>query len=295
MNIEKHIHHIPPQRIVLSGGGIRGVSYIGVFIELEKRGFLKNIKEILGVSCGAMFGFAHILGYTPLEMFNLGSSLDFSLLQNIDPDVALNYFITYGVDDGANLEKFLESLVKNKGFSKSITFQELYDKTSIYFRCYAVELNSSTLKEFSHKSTPNYKVLFALRASMCIPGYFTPIIDTHKMYVDGGIINNYPVDILTFEEQQHTIGVTFNEFHTTREKIESLEEFVYQIISCSYAIHKRKNIVHEITIPCGHFPVWKFDASQEERMYLMDCGAKAVADFFATRKNKIPLRRYSVS
>ena len=295
MNIEKHINHIPPQRIVLSGGGIRGVAYIGVFMELDKRGFLKNIKEVLGVSCGAMFGFAHILGYTPIEMFSLGSSLDFSLLQNIDPDVALNYFITYGVDDGANLEKFLESLVKNKGFSKSITFQELYDKTSIYFRCYAVELNSSSLMEFSYKTTPNYKVLFALRASMCIPGYFTPISDDSKMYVDGGILNNYPVDLLTLEEQEHTIGVTFNDFHTIREKIESLEEFVYQIISCSYAINKKKSIFFEIVIPCGHFPVWKFDASYEERIYLMDCGSNAVVDFFAARKNKIPLRRYSVS
>ena len=87
--------HIPPQRIVLSGGGIRGVAYVGVFMELEKHGFLKNIKEVLGVSCGAMFGFAHILGYSTSEMFSLASSLDFSLLQNIDPDVALNYFITY--------------------------------------------------------------------------------------------------------------------------------------------------------------------------------------------------------
>jgi len=285
---------IPPQRIVLSGGGIRGVSYIGVFMELEKHGFLKNIKEVLGVSCGAMFGFAYILGYTPIEMFSLGSSLDFSLLQNIDPDVALNYFMTYGVDDGTNLEKFLESLVKNKGFSKSVTFQELYDSTSIFFRCYAVELNSSRLIEFSYKTTPNYKVLFALRASMCIPGYFTPVNDEHKMYVDGGILNNYPVDLLTPEEQTHTIGVTFNECHTNRERIESLEEFLYQIISCSYTFHK-KTIHHEIIIPCGDFPLWKFDASQEERIYLMNCGSKAVVDFFALRKNKIPLRRYSVS
>ena len=187
--------NIPPLHIVLSGGGIRGIAYVGVFLELEKRGFLKNIKHILGVSCGAMFGFSYILGYTPNEMYSLASSLDFSLLQNIDPDIALNYFITYGIDDGSNLDKFLESLVKNKGFSKSITFQELYEKTSIVFRCYAVDLNTCVLKEFSHKTTPHYLVLLALRASMCIPGYFIPVVDDDKLYVDGGILINFQITI----------------------------------------------------------------------------------------------------
>ena len=37
---------LPPLRRVLSGGGIRGLSYVGVFLELEKKGFLKNVKEI---------------------------------------------------------------------------------------------------------------------------------------------------------------------------------------------------------------------------------------------------------
>ena len=284
--------HIPPLRIVLSGGGIRGVAYVGTFQELEKRGFLKNIKDILGVSCGAMFGFAHILGYTPTEMCALASSLDFSLLQNIDPDVALNYFMTYGVDDGSNLDKFLESLMKNKGFSIKITFQELYEKVSIQFRCYAVELNSSSFIEFSQKETPNTKVLFALRASMCIPGYFTPLVDDVKMYVDGGLLNNYPIDLFT---QSDTLGVTFSEFHTVRKQIETLEEFLYQVISCSYAIHKKKPAIYEIVIPCGDFPVWKFDASKEERLYLMECGRKAVVDFFEMHTTRIPLRRYSVS
>lgn len=286
---------IPPLRIVLSGGGIRGVAYIGVFLELEKQGFLKNIKDVLGVSCGAMFGFAHVLGYTPIEMYNLAYSLDFSLLQNIDPDVTLNYFTTYGVDDGSNLEKFLESLVRNKGLSKTITFQELYEKTHILFRCYAVELHCSSLKEFSYKTTPNCDVLFALRASMCIPGYFIPVVDGTTLYVDGGIINNYPIDLLTYEEQQNTLGITFSQLHVTKEKIDSIDEFLSQVIACSYSINTVKVTRHEIVIPCGDFPLWKFHASQEERLHLIDCGRKAVEEFFSFTRKTPPLRRYSVS
>lgn len=285
--------NIPPSHIVLSGGGIRGVAYVGVFLELEKRGFLKNIKHILGVSCGAMFGFSYILGYSPDEMFSLASSLDFSLLQNIDPDVALNYFVTYGIDDGTNLDKFLESLVKNKGLSKNINFQELYEKTSLVFRCFAVDLNTCVLKEFSYKLTPNYSVLLALRASMCIPGYFIPVVDDDKLYVDGGILNNFPIDLLTIEEQHTTLGFTFSE-HPNIERINSLEEYLYQIIACSYLVNGKEIKENTIILPCGEFPLWKFHASYEERIYLIETGRKAVEDFFLM-KGKKPLRRYSVS
>ena len=206
---------IPPLRIVLSGGGIRGVAYVGVFLELEKQGFLKNIKDVLGVSCGALFGFAHVLGYTPNEMYNLAYSLDFSLLQNIDPDVTLNYFTTYGVDDGSNLEKFLESLVRNKGLSKTITFQELYEKTHILFRCYAVELHSSSLKEFSYKTTPTKSVCFGILSSMCLPGYFIPCREDNILYVDGALINNYPIDVIDEKDLKDTLGFIFSNYNSS--------------------------------------------------------------------------------
>ena len=289
---------IPPLRLVLSGGGIRGLSYVGAFLELESRGFLKNINEILGVSCGAMFGFAHVLGYSPNDLYQLASSLDFSLLQNFDPEIAFRFLDVYGVDDGINLEKFLESLLKNKNFKKDITFQELYESTKIIFRCYAVQLTQCKLHEFSYKETPDTSVIFALRASMCIPGYFIPLQHETKMFVDGGLMNNYPINLVHTEEQKYTLGFAFSEEHTNVESIQTIQGFFNQIIASSYMLKKKEILFkyqqNTIIIPCGHFPLWNFNATYEERLYLIECGRKAVSNYYSRINKSKPLRRYSV-
>jgi predicted acylesterase/phospholipase RssA len=132
---------------------------------------------------------------------------------------------------------------------------------------------------------------------MCIPGYFIPL-DNGKMYVDGGILNNYPIDVLSFEEQKNTLGFTFSESHTIIETITSLEEFLYQIVACSYVLKKSEILLFlkekTIILPCGEFPLWKFDASKEERLYLIECGRQAVIEYFNFLP-RIPKRRYSVS
>ena len=285
--------NIPPLRIVLSGGGIRGLSYAGCFLELEKLGYLKCVKEFLGVSCGALFAFGYMIGYTPNEIYTLARDLDFSLIQNLDPDIAFNYLDNYGIDNGANLEKFLESLLRNKGYIKEITYAQLYEKTKKHFRVFAVDLNNCKLKEFSHKLTPHEHVIFGLRASMCIPGYFIPLKKDEIYYVDGGLINNYPINLLSFEEQIHTLGFTF-EKKDTNTSINNFIDFINQVFGCVDAESKNIN-ESTILIPCGDYPIWNFNATEEERLYLINCGIQAVKDYYTKFKTQVPLRRNSVA
>ena len=290
---------LPPLRIVLSGGGIRGLSYVGVFLELEKRGFLKHIKEILGVSCGAFFGFAYSIGYTPKEMLKFVENFDFSLVQNIEPDIAFDFLSRFGIDDKTQLKKLLFSLLKNKGFTIDSTFQELYNKTKFTLRCYASNLNICKLDEFSYISTPNVVVVDALLASMCIPGYFIPSIINNSTYVDGGLINNFPIDLVRIKDLKDTFGFTFSEDHTNVETIETIEQFFYQIYACLFIPYKKeilKSIKHRIiTIQCGDYPMWNFDSSKEQRQHLMNLGIQAVENYFnVTSVLPKSKRRYSI-
>ena len=133
---------LPPVRLVLSGGGIRGISYAGAFLELEKHGYLKKLKEILGVSVGALFGFAYSIGYKPNELLEFVNSFDFTLLTNVEPEYIIDFFNTLGVDNRGNLEKLIDSMLRNKSFSTEITFEELYIKTKFHIRLLATNLNS---------------------------------------------------------------------------------------------------------------------------------------------------------
>jgi NTE family protein len=291
---------IPPLRIVLSGGGVRGLSYVGVFLELEKRGFLKNIKEILGVSCGALFGFAYSIGYTPNELLEFVEQFDFSLIQSIEPDIALGFLYNFGIDDKGQLRKLIYSLLRNKNFNLDSSFIDLYNQTKFILRIYATNLNNCMLKEFSYSSTPNIKVVDALLASMCIPGYFLPCVIDNEIYVDGGLINNFPIDLVDEDELKDTFGFTFSEDHTVVNSIDSIEQFFYQIYACLYIPAKKeyiKRIKQRIfVIKCGDYPMWNFHASKEERLKLISTGKEAVDEYFNLNRFMVkPKRRYSVS
>lgn len=292
--------HIPPLRLVLSGGGVRGLSYVGCFLELEKHNMLKKINEILAVSCGTLFGLAFMIGYTPNEIKQFAEAFDFTLLQNIDPEIALNFFENYGIDNGENLERLFMSMLKNKNFSINLTFEEHYKATGLYLRIFAANIYTCELCEFSYKITPHTKLTDAAVASCSIPGYFIPKVIDSIAYADGGIINNYPISIIPYDELKYTLGFTFSEDHTNIKQISSILQFFNQIYACFYLPHKKELLqlynYRTIIIPCGDYPLWNFGIDLEDKTYLIECGRKAVSDYlnFSMYSSK-PKRRYSVS
>jgi NTE family protein len=288
------IKHIPPSHIVLSGGGMKCLSYVGAFQELEERGMLKNVNQFTGVSAGAFMAFIYTIGYTLKDISNITKLLDFSTVQNIDEDILLNGFLNYGIDNGSNLEKFIESILKHKGYNRELTFQQLYDIKKITLRFYATNLNEAILKEFSVHTTPNSNILFALRASMSVPGYFTPLIDpeTNHYYVDGALLNNYPI---TLVNDTNVIGLAFDYSVNSIEKIESIQSYFYQLINCLYdkleqipSKYKEKTIY----IKCDVSMI-NFFLSREERIEIMLTGRKAVKEYLECATRKV-LRRNSI-
>jgi len=283
---------IPPRCLVLSSGGIRGLSYVGALLELKKRNLLNHVKEILGVSIGALFALGICLGYSMEEMYMLGSNMDFTLLTNIDPDLAFEYFEKFGVDDGSQLKKFVSSILKAKQFDINITFNELYKKTHYYYRCFATDLNNCKLKEFSYKTTPDESVIFGTVSSMNIPLYYIPQIKDNIMYVDGAIFNSYPINLVSEENKNFVLGFTFSENHIIKEKINSIGSFFEQMYACSYLPNKVYN-KNTIIIPCGEYPMWKFNAPLEDKIYLIESGRKAVIQFLDTVPQILLQRRNS--
>lgn len=292
--------NIPPLRLILSGGGVRGLSYAGCFLELEKRNLLKKVNEILGVSCGALFGFAFSVGYSPSELNEFVEIFDFTLMQHVEPEIVFDFLQTYGLDNGKNYERLLETILKEKGFNKDLTFKEHYDSTKFIFRCFASNILNCTLKEFSYKETPNVKLVDAIMASSSIPGYFIPKTIDDTVYVDGGIINNFPINLLTFQEIKNTLGFSFSEDHTIISSIPTITDFLNQIYTCFYITNK-KNILNLyknniIIVKCGDYPMWNFNISYEDKLKLLEIGRKSVENFYNLKQfTTKPVRRYSVS
>jgi predicted acylesterase/phospholipase RssA len=288
------IKHIPPSHIILSGGGMKCLSYVGAFQELEERGMLKNVKQFSCVSAGGLMAFIYTIGYTLEEIFNITKLLDFSTVQNIDEDILLNGFLNFGIDNGKNLEKFIESLLKHKGYNRELTFQQLYNIKKVILKFYAVDLNEGLLKEFSVNTTPNISILFALRASMSIPGYFTPLQDpeTNHYYVDGALLNNYPI---TLVDDKNVLGLAFDYTARPIEKIECIQSYFYQLIVCLYDKLEQIPLQYKektIYIKCD-ISIINFFLSREERIEIMLSGRKAVIQYLECSGTKI-VRRNSI-
>jgi predicted acylesterase/phospholipase RssA len=299
---------LPPKRIVFTGGGLRSLCHFGVLEVLKKKGLLNHVREYVGVSAGALVGFATMLGYTIEEMKQVVTEFDFTLLQTTHPELVLDFFSTYGVDTGEQLEKFLKALLRIKGHSIDMTFGEwakLYPKAK-RLRCYATNLNTCKLLEFSCKTTPDISFVFALRASMSLPLYFTPVSEpeTGHYLVDGGVIHNFPMNYLTEEEKEETLGVSFLYSKQGVEEIGDFVGFLTQLYNCGFNPRtyqvQQDNKLQCIIIPTGKLSAYNFDLTKEFRQELIDIGKQAAEDFcknylkllFQHRK---PARRYSVS
>ena len=158
--------------LVLSGGGARGIAHIGVIEELEKQGF--NIKSISGTSMGALVGGVYAAGkmqeyknwmYTlnKLEVFNL---VDFSV----------------GIQ---GLIKGDRVFNKMKEFIPDRNIEDL----EVPYAAVAADIINNKEVVFTEGSVYN-----AIRASVAIPTVFTPVKTDDGLLVDGGVVNNIPVN-----------------------------------------------------------------------------------------------------
>ena len=298
---------IPPRRIVLSGGGIRALAHIGALEVLEAKGLLKSVREYVGVSAGAFLGFVLALGYTLQEMRTLCALFDFTMIQHLDPEAALNFLTTFGLDDGQNLVKLLGSLLRLKGYPLELTFAEWRTRQphAVGFRCFAADLQTTSIREFSFETTPHVTLVDALRSTTSLPGYFTPVKDpeTGHFLVDGGVLHNFPLSFLKEDEIEESLGISFSYEHIHVTEITDIPTFLQQIFACYYI--PRTYRIHEehrercIIIPCGHIAPYEFASTKEERERIMNYGSIAAKEFCERTwiylgERRKPIRRYSV-
>lgn len=284
---------------------MRAVAHLGALQVLEANHLLSQVQEYIGVSAGAFLAFCLCIGYSLKELQQIVLSFDFQLIRNITPETMMEFPVSFGVDNGEKLQKLLYSVMRIKSISPEITFAELPKEKSL--RCFATDVYTCSLREFSREKTPTVKITTALLASMCLPAYFVPIEDpeTGHLLVDGGVLHNYPMGFLAPDEIQQSLGITFTYEHTNVESIPDIGSFFYQIFACYYMPRSRhsqqKYKDRTILIPCGHVPAWDFEAAAEERKGLFVLGETAAKEFLERKKvgngairPKIT-RRYSVS
>lgn len=178
----------PKVGLVLGGGGAKGAATIGALKVIEKAGI--KVDYIAGTSIGAIIGGLYASGYTVGELETLFLSQEWQ-----------------DILEGHRVDAKLKSLLTRR---KKNTFND----TNIPFRCVATEM--PMIKEVVLSSGNLVK---AIRASMSIPELYEPVTWGDKDLVDGGMVNNLPVDVVKImganiviaidlsQEEQYSLGL----------------------------------------------------------------------------------------
>lgn len=277
--------------LCISGGGVKGIAYCGVFEKIQELEMLKrinmNVSRVCCVSAGCFFGLIYVLGYKFAEIKE--EILNKSFIEFKDISLK-NLFTGYGLDSGKNVTTWLETLIIKKGFNKNITFKELQEQTGIDFQVIATNLDKFEYTAFDNKNTPDMKVTKAIRMSISIPFLFTAESYKDEVYVDGGIINSYPIQYV-MEEIDYVLGFRLLSFKNPEiRKIQDLESFVTNLITCLLS-QREQSRLHESNEKVKDHTIYididgelsnsvNFAIGHEEKLTLMRMGYDATERYF---------------
>ncbi len=195
----------PKIGLALEGGGAMGLAHIGVLKWFEQHHI--PVDYVAGTSMGGLVGGFYATGMSPDELKTLIDGMDWrKILSDRTPyeDLAFRRkedqraypnSLIFGLRDGLTLPAGLNAghqigLLIDR---VTLSYDEVpsFDTLPVPFRCVATDLVSGKPHVFQDGS-----LAVALRATMSIPGAFSPVHDGKAVYVDGGLLDNLPTDVV---------------------------------------------------------------------------------------------------
>lgn len=235
---EKSIANERPKiGLVLSGGGAKGIAHIGVLKAMEKEGIRPDY--ITGTSMGSIIGGLYALGYSADQLDTIIRQIDWG--EVLSNNIQLQY-IAYEEKEYYN--RYLIELPFEEGKPKLPTGvihgqmlgemlarycwpaknYNTFDEFPIPFRCIATDVGTG--KEIVFKDG---SLAMALRASMAIPTAFTPVDLDSTLAVDGGVVNNFPVDEVISMGADIVIGVSVGDGLIPAKDLSGMTDILFQI------------------------------------------------------------------
>ena len=182
--------------LCFSGGGIIGLPMYGTIKRLHQLKFWehKNIKTIYGCSVGAIIGLIVLLDISWNWIDDYFIKRPWKNIFDIDNIDYIKYISEKGLIDINTWYKIITPLLKSKNISPDITMLELYNLTNIKFNIYSTKLIGIESKIINHETEPHMKLLLAISITTSIPGLSKPIYYNKNFLMDGGLLNNNPIN-----------------------------------------------------------------------------------------------------
>ncbi len=256
--------------LTLSGGGAKGLAHIGILKAIDSAEL--NINYLTGASMGSIVGGLYAAGYSGDSIEYIARRIDWNAL--LSNSISMNNYI---MEEKSEYGKYAVELpmINNKltipsGFLESqelwLTLQQHFfsvshihdfDSLSIPFRCLGTDLSTGNAIVFSKGD-----LVRSIRASMAIPGAFSPVDINGVRIVDGGVTRNFPVKDLFDMGAKYAIGVSVS---TPVKNIKELDNALNVLSQVIFMNENNDRITESaltdmlINMPMGTFTSASFD------------------------------------
>ena len=227
----------PKIGLVLSGGGAKGFAHIGVLKVIDSLGI--RVDYIAGTSMGAIIGSLYASGYSGKQLDSIFKGVNFdniitdkiprSAKSNYEREISERYALTLPFDHlkvklpsalskGQNTFNLLSKLLIH------VSDTDQFDKLPIPFFCIATDVETGQQVVLDKGNLAQ-----AVKASGAFPSLFQPVLINDRLLIDGGVVNNYPIDELKAKGMDVIIGVDVQDGLANRTDLSSAPEILFQI------------------------------------------------------------------
>ena len=295
------------KHLVMSGGGPAGFVTYGSARYLSNKDFwrLADIESIYATSIGGYIGIVLSLGYDWDWLDDYLIKRPWDKIVDISPMSIIDVYSKKGLLDVKFIETTILPLFTAKNLSENVTMIEFYEHTKIDIHMFSTEINGSRLKkvDISHTSHPSLRVVDALAMTMAYPFVFSPVCIDNQCFIDGGLMNNYPLrDCIENQKCEESEILSFKNVWVVDDCKVTNDSNIFDYISTIFRKMNReidteveqgeiKHTVRCLIEELNGLPAW-YDAlsSEKNRRQLIERGsnqAKIFYDYMEVSKGSI--------
>ena len=269
--------------LVIAGSSAKGIAVLGALQNCYDKNMLNNIQYYLGTSSGFVINYLLVIGYTPVEI--LVNIFTNNLLENLQE---INYNTLLKGQGAISWDKHIGKLLYDMTMEKINfipTFKDLLDKFNK--KLYGITYNASLdrMEILSPENTPELKCLDAAKMTANLPFLFEKCNYNDNYYLDGGLVNNFPIDLAKKLGNKILGIVTYNEnkkdskLNNKMIESENQMEFIYKLMFISIEQTTESKITNYdetnlklVRIPIGSLKSYNFNINSKQKFDLFSKG-----------------------
>lgn len=268
----------PFDAIVLSGGGTKGIIQLGALHYYYEKGLLdlKKTRIIAATSIGSVIGLLMAIGMSPMDIFTEVYAMD-SFFTVKDCQNLWDLMKNYGLMSIRSFTDRIEKVVKSKylddnGNGVVPTLKQLYERTGVSLRVPVTNVSKMREERFDEVTKPNLSAMDAVKMSCNLPLIFQRVFYNGNYYVDGGLLNNFPLDYA--KDAKKVLAVIVMGSDAESETDISFINYIYRLIVLpintitDLRSQKTAGNVTLVKIVSHGAPILEFDMSGEKKMDL---------------------------